>query len=284
MMRFALVTPSYYLDFERCRWLCETVDRFVAPHVTHYLIVDRADQALFAPLASTRTRIVRKEDILRGRLAQVPFARRWWLGWGRAPVRGWIVQQLAKLFVHEVADEDVFLFVDSGAFFVRPYDPRDTIRGESVPLFREQNEFFRRSAHHGRWHRVSARLLGIHPIAGFDVGYIKTLVSWRRDNLVRLHAHIEHAVARPSFDALARSMTLCEYGLYGLYCEIILGDRSGHYATSQIETLSHWPEETLSVEDLRRLRRGLSPEHVLVMVNEKSRTPPEAVRTAFSGA
>jgi hypothetical protein len=62
---------------------------------------------------------------------------------------------------------------------------------------------------------------------------------------------------------------------------MILGDRSGHYPTSRIETLSHWTEDTLTVEDLQRLRQELSPDHYLVMVNEKSHTPPDAVRAAF---
>jgi hypothetical protein len=118
----------------------------------------------------------------------------------------------------------------------------------------------------------------------FNVGYIKTLVTWRRDTLAKLHDHIERVTGRPSFDAFAASVTLSEYGLYGMYCDYILGDRSGHYATSRIETLSHWQEDTLTVEDLKKLRRDLSQEHVLVMVNEKSRTPPEAVRAAFADA
>jgi hypothetical protein len=282
MTQFALVTPSYYVDFERCRWLCETVERYVAPHVKHYLIVDRADRPLFAPLASVRTRVVIKEDLLRGRLAQVPFARKWWVGLARPPARGWIVQQLVKLLVHEIADEDVFVFVDSGAFFVRPYDPRSVLHRDRVPLFREEHVFFRKSAAHQRWHRRGAHLLGIRPVRGYDVGYIKTLVTWRRDNLVKLHAHIEQVLGCPSFDVLARSITLSEYGLYGMYCDLILGDRAGHYPTSRIETLSHWTESRLTVADLQRLRLELSPDHCLVMVNEKSRTPPEAVRAAFA--
>jgi hypothetical protein len=282
MTRFALVTPSYYVDFERCRWLCETVERYVAPHVKHYLIVDRADRTLFSPLASVRTRVVLKEDILLGRLSQVPFARKWWVGLARPPVRGWIVQQIAKLFVHEIADEDVFLFVDSGAFFVRPYDPRSVLRDDRVPLFREENEFFKRSAAHQRWYRHAAHLLGIRPIRGYGVGYIKTLVTWRRDHLLMLHDHIERVLGCSSFDALARSVTLSEYSLYGMYCDLILGDRSGHYSTSRIETRSHWTEDRLTVADLQRLRLELSPDQCLVMVNEKSRTSPDAVRAAFA--
>ena len=208
VMRFALVTPSYYADLERCRWLCETVERHVASHVTHYLIVDRADHALFAPLASARTRIVLKEDILRGRLSQVPFARRWWVGWGRPPVRGWIVQQIAKLFVHEIAEVDVLVCVDSGAFFVRPYDPLEMLRHEVVPLFREQNEFFRQSAAHQRWHRVSAPASwGSAPYRGLrcrlhqDAGHLATRQSDQaaRPHRARLRAPVVR-LARPLVD------------------------------------------------------------------------------------
>src|SRR5579872_5130568 len=89
--RFAIVTPSYYVDFEHCRWLVETVNRYVPENVPHYLIVDRADRDLFWSLRSSRTRVVFKEDVLKGRLRQLPFARRWWVGLGMPPVRGWIV-------------------------------------------------------------------------------------------------------------------------------------------------------------------------------------------------
>ena len=279
--RFAIVTPSYYVDFEHCRWLCETVNRFVPADVIHYLVVDRADRSLFAELASPRTRILYKEDVLRGRLYQLPFARRWWVWSHGLPVRGWIVQQLVKLFMNEVADEDVFVFVDSGAFFVRPYDPRSTVRGADVPLFCEHHEYFR-SEPTKSWHRAGARLLGIRPLPGNDAGYVKTLVTWRRDNLAKMHEHIERVAGRPSFDLLARQVTLSEYYLYGMYCDLILGDRAGHYHTSVIETVSHWTESTLGVGDLRTLRGQLGPEHLLVMINEKSRTSLDAVRAAFT--
>jgi hypothetical protein len=281
-LRFAIVTPSYYVDFEHCRWLCETVARYVPEQVPHYLVVDRADRALFAPLASSRTRLLFKEEVLGGRLRQVPFARRWWLGPRGWPVRGWMVQQLTKLFMHEAAEEDVFIFVDSGAFFVRPYDPRPTVRDGRVPLFREHHDYFRGPSTTER-HRIGARLLGIRPIADNDVGYVKTLVTWRRDNLQKMHQHIERVRGRSSLDALARLRTLSEYYLYGMYCDLILGDRAGHYHTSTIETLSHWTLGTLGVPELRTLRQQMAPDHQLVMINEKSRTSLAAVREVFAG-
>ncbi len=279
-LRFAIITPSYYVDFEACRWLCETVERYVPKEVTHYLIVDRADRALFAPLASSRTRLVFKEDVLRGRLWQVPFARRWWVGAKHLPARGWIVQQVTKLFVSEVADEDVFVFVDSGCFFVRPFDPRIMVQDDRVRLFRESGKYFQNDFVR-RWHGIAAKLLGVKTVPDYDVGYVTQLITWRRDNLVRLHEHLERVSGRPAFDSLIRQFTLSEYYLYGMYCDLILGDRSRHYHTSVMSSLCHWDMNTLTGEDLKQMRASLQPEHVLVLVNEKSATSLEAVREAF---
>jgi hypothetical protein len=287
-LRYAIVTPSYYVDFERCKLLVETTERHVASHVQHYLVVDRSDQKLFAPLASSRTHVLLKEDVLEGALWQVPFARRWWLDVHgavpspRLPVRGWIVQQLAKLFIHRVLSEDVYLFVDSGAFFVRPYDPSGIARGGEVPLFREEGAFFL-SKETRRWYEICAALLGVRPASAYPVNYVKTNVTWRRDNLIRLHEHIAQVTGRSSFDALSRQIMLSEYYLYGMYCDLILGDRSRHYHSDLIETLSHWPAHPLGVRELRELRAKLEPQQVLVMINEKSRTPLSAIRQSFEG-
>ncbi|HEY4014199.1 MAG TPA: DUF6492 family protein [Polyangiaceae bacterium] len=281
-LRFAIVTPSYYVDFEACRWLCETVDRYVPKEVTHYLLVDRADQELFAPLVSSpRTRLVFKEDILGGRLKQLSFARRWWVGPKGLPVRGWIVQQLTKLLVTEVADEDVLVFVDSGCFFVRPFNPRVTVQDGRVRLFREQGDYFRNDVVR-RWHRIGAKLLGIKPSRNYDVGYVTQLITWRRDNLVRLQDHLQRVSGRSAFDCLVGRLTLSEYYLYGMYSDLILGDRSGHFHTSVMATLCHWDVNSLTREDLQQMRASLQPEHVLVLVNEKSATSLQAVRETFS--
>ncbi len=279
--RFAIVTPTYYLDFEHCCWLVETVNRYVPEDVPHYLVVDKADRDLFRPLGSSRTRIFFKEDVLRGRFRQLPFARKWWISPRAPPVRGWIVQQLTKLFVNEIADEDVFVFVDSGCFFVRPFDPRTMVRDGNVRLFRESGAYFRTPFVH-RWHSINAKLLGIKPFATYEMGYVTQLITWRRDNLLMLQKHLELVSGRPAVDWLARQLTLSEYYLYGMYCDLVLGDRSRHYHTPVTASLCYWELETLSEPALRDLRARLAPEHVLVLVNEKSRTPLKAVRSAFA--
>src|SRR5690242_7580212 len=43
----AIVTASYGPDFERCRLLCETIDRFVTGMSQHYILVEERDVAQF---------------------------------------------------------------------------------------------------------------------------------------------------------------------------------------------------------------------------------------------
>lgn len=281
-LRSAIVTPSYYVDYERCRWLVETARRFVPEDVPHYLIVDYADRALFEPLRSSRTRILYKEDTLGGRLRQVPFARKWWVGARIPPIRGWIVQQLTKLFVSEVVDEEILVFVDSGCFFVRPFDPGTMQRNGTVRLFRESGDYFKRHKSVHRWHGINAKLLGIRPQPGYDVGYVTQLITWRRDNLIRLQKHLELVSGAHPIESLARQLTLSEYYLYGMYCDLILGDRSQHYHTPTAASLCYWELEALSEAELRKLRDKLAPEHVIVLVNEKSHTSLTDVRSAFA--
>src|ERR1700722_6338854 len=72
----ALITPSFRLDFERCALLTESVERFVPPHVTHYLIVDRRDVPQFRALEGKRTRLLVVEDIVPYWIVRIPKIRR----------------------------------------------------------------------------------------------------------------------------------------------------------------------------------------------------------------
>src|SRR6202043_589722 len=96
---YALVTPSFNLDAERCRLLVESVDRWVAPGVRHYLVVDRRDLTLFNSMRTARTEVLVVEDITPRWLIRVPAIRRFWLSLRSPPVRNWIMQQVIKLSI-----------------------------------------------------------------------------------------------------------------------------------------------------------------------------------------
>ena len=60
----ALVTASYAPDFERCRLLCETIDRHVTGFGRHYILVESRDVALFRQLENARRIVVDERDLL----------------------------------------------------------------------------------------------------------------------------------------------------------------------------------------------------------------------------
>ncbi len=280
-LTFALMTPSFAPDFERCRLLAQSVRAHVADHVHHYIIVDTRDERLFSELRSPRTHIVVKQDIIPRWLVQVPFAPKWWASLKGAPVRGWIVQQITKLSVNRVCSADVYQFVDSDTFFVRPYDPRNDVRGEQVPLFREvmpRDDV----ALNTDWHNVSASLLG------FDLGgrkattnYVTQLVTWRQKNLTSLLKAIETRSGKSWAESICRLRTVSEYVLYGTYCEHVLKEASGHYYDPTLYTLNYWETAPLGDEALRKLRASARPDQVGVMISAKSNTPIPAIRRAF---
>jgi hypothetical protein len=277
---FALVTPSYAPDFERCRLLAESVLEYTPANVPHYIIVERRDRRLFSQLASSRTHIAVVEDAIPPWLLRAPTARRWWLSLRTRPVRNWMMQQIVKLSANAVATEDVLIFADSDTFLVKRYDPAAAVRGDRVPLFREHGEQLR-TDFGLRWRQVASTLLGLPRVEDSLTSHVGMLITWRRRNLERLHSHIEQVHGRSWVEAVCVQPSLSEYCLYGTFCEEVLGSRSGHYFDSTINTLNYWPDEPLDDVGLGKLRARLRPEHVGVMISAKSRTPMKAIHGVF---
>jgi len=279
--RFAIITPSYKPDFEHCQLLAESVLKYVPASVHHYILVDRCDLELFSVLKSERTHLVVKQDMLPKWLIQLPFARKWWFNFRGPPVRGWILQQLAKLSVNRVVDSDVYIFLDSGAFFVRPYDPHELLQEGMVPLLREEKDEMTLVPWNVRWHQVAAKLLGLPILPSYRTGYVGNLVYWRRENLEQLQRHVERTTGTNWVAAITRELRFSEYVLYGVFAEHVLKENSGQYFYSIDRSLNHWSQEHLTEKELAGLRAKLEPHVAVVMINEKARIPVEWIRTAF---
>lgn len=125
MQTTALVTQSYRDDFDACRLLCESIDRF-APDYDHFIFVNDEDYSLFAEtMQYGNHRVYKKSVLLPKYLSRRPFRFR-----GRAfllspftlPVRGWIVQQICKLAVFDFlpAQYEAVLHFDSELVLMRP--------------------------------------------------------------------------------------------------------------------------------------------------------------------
>ena len=276
MSKIAIVTPSYAPDFERCRVLCDSLQRFVTGHSEHVIVIDRQDQELFSQLAGPHTRLLLKEDMLPGWLRKLPFSRKWWLNLRGLPVRGWILQQIVKLSVAEAIDADLFMFADSDVAFLRPFQVSEVIndagqvRLYSAPLKPEDvNE-----PRHCAWYRHAGKVFDLSGDAYRTNDYISQLVTWRRDTLQKLTDRIAEQGGRRWQAVLANTLDFSEYVLYGVFAEHVLGDASGHYVTQNELCYCSWHHRIESREDLFAFLRGIPENYPAVLVQSNLGVSP----------
>ena len=77
-LSYALVTPSYWMDVERCRLLIESTERWVTPPLRHYFVIANRDLPLFRPMLNSRATLIVAEDIIPKWLFRIPGLRRFW--------------------------------------------------------------------------------------------------------------------------------------------------------------------------------------------------------------
>jgi hypothetical protein len=280
--RFALITPSYEPDFERCALLARSVKEFVDPSITHYIAVEKRDLHLFRQLAGPRTKIIRLDEILPWWVFRVPLVRSGWMSLKTKPVRNWIMQQAVKLSLPRMLSEEVLLFADSDVAFVRPFDGQPVLRDGDVRLVRMPGEGNIDYQH--PWHQTAAKLLGLPPCDYFGARHIAQLVSWRRDNALRMHAHIEATSGRPWLETILSQWHLSEYILYGVYADEVLRDDAGHWTDANNLCHEYWPDQPLSEAGLRKFFELLEPHHVAVMISAKARMGVEEYRNWIEAA
>jgi hypothetical protein len=279
---YGIVTPSFRLDLDRCELLIESIEQWVAPHVKHYLVVDRRDVPLFASIATPRTTLLVVEDIVPNWLVRIPGVRRFWLSLRTRPVKNWVLQQIVKLSVPSVVDADVLLYTDSDVFFINPYDPRSFERDGKVPLFMEDGQ---RGLipNNDEWHAVASRLLGL-PIANeYDTNFISNVICWRRENALALERRIEEIADARWQTVLASMSAFSEYIVYGVFSSQVLGlgEASGHWQDDVVRTLGYWDTVKLDIAGLQELKAQQEPHHHTVMISAKSHTSVPDIRQVF---
>ncbi|MEP5568000.1 MAG: DUF6492 family protein [Halioglobus sp.] len=225
--KMEMITCSYGPDFERCKRLCESVDRFVAQEIGHTLIVPARDLSHFLPLATSRRRVVTAQDILGNHFRQIPWTNRWWVDKAGWPVRGWILQQLLKLSADKATDAELLIFADSDLQFVRPFDKRHVIRDGKLRLHRVPGAM--NEGRHARWHHRAGALFG-EPKEYFGSDYVGQLITWRRSELIALQQRITRTQGKPWLVSVSRTLDFSEYILYGSFVEhVSVSGRDSHY-------------------------------------------------------
>jgi hypothetical protein len=265
----AIVTASYAPDFERCRLLCETIDRHVTGMARHYILVEHRDVALFRRLEGSRRAIVDERDLLPRWLRAFDdplslFRRRVWLSFRTQPLRGWHVQQLRRIAIAGHAREDVLVFCDSDVAFLKPFDTGAFWRDGKVRLFRRDGALAG-DGHdeHRVWSRNAGRALGIDAASVSTDDYISTLIAWRRETAEAMRKRIETLHGRDWVSVVGSARKFSECMLYGRYVDDVL-DGAGHFHGSEEFCRVHWNGEPLSDQAFRGFVAAMAPEQVAI--------------------
>jgi len=289
---FAIATPSYAGDVERCRLLCASIDRFVTRQTMHYLLVEDRDVPLFAPFAGPRRQVIAESEMLPSWLKAWPDPftlgkRRVWTGVGALargirPLRGWHAQQLRKLALARVISEDVILFADSDMMFLRAFDLASLATAQGVRLYAKPDGIDQTMSEHVAWCGTAARLLGLDAPAMPSMDYINNLVSWRRDRVLEMLALIEQRSGRDWIATIAAERHFSEYMIYGYYVERGLGvAAAGHFAESNELCKVYWGGDAAELTTLRSFEDVLDERQVAVGVQSFIGEPIERLRALF---
>ncbi|MDZ5698894.1 DUF6492 family protein [Chelativorans sp. M5D2P16] len=279
----ALVTPSYAGDFERCRLLCETVDRFVSGAAMHYLLVSSDDVARFRALDGPNRIVIDERDLLPGWLHSLPdpvslFRRRIWLSTRTPPLRGWHVQQLRRIAIAGQVREATLVYCDSDVVFLKPFDVSAFRQNGKLRLYRREGALpVDSEAGHGDWYANAGFALALTPEASTRHDYISTVIAWDRQTVAAMVRHIEAIHARHWVEVVAARRRFSECILYGRYVDEILGGE-GHFHDAAQFCRVYWSGPSLDETGLRGLIGSMEPEQVAIGVQSFTETDLEPLR------
>jgi Family of unknown function (DUF6492) len=274
--QFALITPSYWRDFERCKLLVESVEHCLTDASRHYLVVDRRDVPLFQPLTSSRTHLLVVEDLLPTWIFRAPGLKKWWLSLRTLPIRNWILQQLVKLSVCDAIDEDVLVFCDSDNTLLRPFDlSLRLMQDDRLALLRVN--FQNRDVY--EWTDSAKQILGLADRVIPPVTYVANLIAWHRTNVIALRQHIEALHSRHWIEVVCQHRNISEYMLYGIFVEHVLGLQAAQHVLTDTELIKpSWSYPLKDAVKLQEFFSTLDETHVGVMIHSKDDVPVEIYR------
>lgn len=281
-LRPVVITPSYAPDFEYCRLLCQSMERFVDSPVLHYLIVDRRDLKLFQQLAGRYTEVLTVEDILPWWIRRLPGIPKAWFSLKTPPIRNWLLQQIVKIQAARQINGDVAVYIDSDVAFIRPFSFQSLMRNGLVRLYDEPGGNPEgMNTPHAKWHQTASHLLGLSPTPMPAPDYVGNLITWRKDNVVKMCDRLQEVAGCDWIQTLGRVWHFSEYTLYGTFIDRCLGEDSGHYRESNKLCFDYFTHTALSDLETRQLLTQVQPDQVAVMFASKARMPVEQYQPLF---
>lgn len=289
-MKIEVQTCSYSGDFEICRTLCETMDRFAPADMRHLLLVPAAETAMFSVFARPGREIRAQQDFLPSWLHRLPLPKGAWrrllmlprrdvfVSLRCPPVRGWIAQQIIKIAAARDTDADIVVHIDSDSAFVRPFAAALFHADGKVRCYRHPDAPHPPS--HVPWHEAASTLFGLPPSPNHGADYIDGLVPWRVGTVRSMTDRIEEVAGRDWRLALASTRHFSEYILYGVFCDKVAeasaatAGKLDYTSTSLSHTL--WTGSLANETDRKRFIAELQPHHISCLIQSTLDVPGAA--------
>lgn len=263
-MTYAILTPSFAGDFERCRLLAESVERFVADS-EHYILVDPIDLSAFAPLKKFGAKIIDAREFMDDSFKRIPLTRLY-LTPEKRIVHGWLTQQMRKMAFAAQSPFECMLCVDSDVVFVKPFDPSSLTVANKSPLF----EIEWSNDENVKWANQARQLLKL-PTSDTTRGYVHP-TFWRRTVMTGALNRIEEMQGCLWQLAMSRFRFFSEYMLYGIFVREFLGLEAAHvYPFNQPIMHLSWDYDISKPAELAAFIATLAPENIAAMFHSKNR-------------
>jgi Family of unknown function (DUF6492) len=266
-MNWAVITPSYNLDLERCKLLCRSMDAFLSGPWHHYVVVDPVDIPLFASLAGPQRTVVNKADILpKGMryVGKMPFMRlgRLWWSWRHGPIFGWQMQQYVKIMMASYVKQEAMVFLDSDIFFLKPFDINIYSREGKIKFSSVESPL----QSDNKMKITSSKLLGLPASEAIKFAYADPIITWHRPTAVAMQDFLSKLHNKPWHEAIGAKIMFSEYMLYIMFVNYIQRTNPHLYEDNTVYCKTLWSKETAKTTDIAEFCSSLEPEQVAVCI------------------
>jgi hypothetical protein len=244
------------------------MDAFVTGPWHHYIIVEKSDLRLFLPLKSSRRTILTKEEVMPRwlhhliSLPMIPQLNFWW-SWKTGFMVGWHVQQLIKMQMAFVINDDGMAICDSDMFFVRPFDVSNLSKNGKLRFYRTEESFSEAEIANPSFVKSASRQLSL-PEKAFPARiYVDQFVTWHAPTVREICTYIEKVSGKDWRAALGRHVIISEYTIYGLYVER-LAKQAEFAGTSEHLCKTVWDKQELRKQSLEEFVETVAPPDVSV--------------------